>query len=302
MTLPDRSGTRLGPSIRLGLAMAASCYGFWGLVTIYWRLLNSVSVIEILGHRALWSFLFLVVWLALQGRLGEAGAALRDAQVRRSLLLSSTLLFLNWGIFVWAVGWGSVLQVSFGYFINPLMSIALGMGLLGERLNRAQSVAVGLAVLAVAYQAVALGEFPVVALWLAATFAAYGYCRKTVKVKAAPGLLVESLFQLPIALALLGWFEMRGEGHFLSAPHITALLMGTGPITAVPLVMFAAAAQRLRLATMGLIQYLVPSLQFLLAVVIFHEPLNPQRLLSFAIIWLALAVISIDALRREQAR
>lgn len=287
--------------IRTGVALGLASYTFWGLVTVYWRFINHVPVVEILGHRALWALLASGLWLAWRGGFGEVRAAITNSKALRRLALSSAILFLNWAMFVWAVGWGSTLDVSFGYFINPLMSVVIGVAVLAERLNLAQKAAVLLAAIAVAAQGLLLGVFPFVALWLAGTFAIYGYLRKTVAVRAAPGLFIESLFQFPLALAIIACVEISGAGHFGDDVVTTLMLLGAGPITALPLIMFAAAAQRLKLATMGLMQYIVPSLQFLLAVVVFGEPLNWVKLGTFFIIWLALMIFTTDALRREHA-
>lgn len=301
MTQPTAMQRRGLPDsdIRMGVALGLSSYAFWGLVTIYWRFVNHVPLLEILGHRALWALVASGAWLAWSGGFGGVRAAFADRRAIRTLALSSAILFLNWAMFVWAVGWGSTLDVSFGYFINPLMSVVIGVVALSERLNAAQKISVALAAIAVAAQGLLLGVFPFVALWLAGTFAIYGYLRKTVAVRAAPGLFIESLFQLPVALAIIAWVEVGGHGHFGSDAFTTAMLLGTGPITALPLIMFAAAAQRLKLATMGLMQYIVPSLQFLLAVAIFGEPLNWVKLGTFVIIWLALMIFTTDALKRE---
>lgn len=279
--------------------MAMFSYVFWGLVTIFWRWLKEVPLIEIIAHRALWSLVFVGLWLTVLGQFGEVRKALADGPVRRALVFSGLLLFFNWFIFVWAVTWVSVLEVSFGYFINPLMSVALGMVLLGERLNRAQQLAVLLALLAVIVEAVALGTVPFVALLLAGTFATYGYVRKTVAVGPAPGLFIECVAQLPIALAILAWCASMGQSHLLGDAQTTALLIATGPVTALPLITFAAAARRLSLATMGLMQYFVPSLQFALALTVFHEPLGWVKLATFCIIWLGLAIFTVDAVRRD---
>lgn len=286
---------------RTGVLLALFAYVFWGIVTVFWRGLQHVPLLEIIAHRVLWSFIFVGLWLAWQGRLGEVRTALVQKRVRWALFASGGLLLTNWLVFVWAAAWGSVLEISLGYFINPLMSVALGMLLLAERLNRAQQIAIALAAVAVTVQAVGLGTIPIVALWLAATFAAYGYCRKTIDVRAAPGLMIESMVQLPLAIVVLGWIGWQtGTSSMLADGYTASMLLLTGPVTALPLIMFAAAARRLRLATMGLLQYSVPSIQFLLAVYLFAEPLGIVKLGTFMLIWLALVIFTTDALARER--
>lgn len=297
MTGPQSSANE----IRAGLLMGASCYIFWGFATIYWRWLGHAPTLAVIGHRALWSLLFALGYVAVRGRLSEVRSALADPKALALLACSSALIFLNWLVFVWAVTSGRLLEVSFGYFVNPIMSVAIGMLLLGERLNLAQSTALGLALLAIAIQAIGLGAFPWVALYLAATFAGYGYVRKIAQVRPTPGFVVESLMHLPFAAAIVGWFEIDGSGPFASDAATALLLIGAGPVTALPLMVFAAAARRLQLITVGVLQYFVPSIQFGLAVGVYGEHMSPLRLATFVVIWIGLAVFTADAVWRDVA-
>jgi chloramphenicol-sensitive protein RarD len=218
------------------------------------------------------------------------------------MLVSSVLLAVNWLIYVYAIESGQILQTSFGYFINPLANVATGMLLLGERLNRWQMLAIGIAVVAIAIQAVGMSGIPFIALGIALTFAAYGYFRKTARVSSTTGLFVETLLLAPIAVLYLVYTFIRDGGIGPHAePATLGLLVLTGPATAVPLLLFAFAVRRLRLTTIGMLQYIAPSIAFLLAVLVYNEPLSPLRLLSFALIWLSLAVYTADSLLRRRS-
>jgi chloramphenicol-sensitive protein RarD len=294
-----------------GLAAAVTAFVIWGLITIYWHALNQVPLFEVVAHRTIWACLFAGLWLTWRGELDDAWTALGDPAKRRYLALSSILLMLNWTVFILAISWNQVLQASLGYFINPLMSVAIGTFLLNERLNRAQTIAVALASFAVLIQAVLMGTIPWLALIMAASFAIYGLLRKQAPVRSGTGIFVESVLLVPLAFAVLivgglmrwQWFGAPSAPHafsqLLSDPFHALLLIGSGPATAVPLILFGVAAQRLRLTTLGLLQYIAPSLQFLLAIFLFAEPLEPLRMFTFALIWFALAIITVDALRRS---
>jgi chloramphenicol-sensitive protein RarD len=293
-TVNDEAGQRLG------LILAGGTYAFWSLTTLYWHALNTVPLVEIVGYRSLWSAVTVALLLWWTGRLGDVLQAVRNRRTLILLAASGLMLFANWSIFIWAVGWFSVLEASLGYFINPLMSVAIGAVMLGERLNRAQLTAVGLATVAVIVQGLTLGHFPIVALAIGATFAIYGYLRKTINVPAVAGLFVESVVQLPLALLFLGWYAWHADGTQAMSMATMLLLAGSGLITAVPLITFAMAARRLPMLTMGLMQYIVPSGQFLLAILWFGEALSPMRLATFALIWAGLVIFTLDAWRRTQ--
>ena len=283
-------------SRRSGLVQGTLAYGLWGLVAAYWKLLAHVSPVELISHRAVWG-LFTFVAIALAFGQGPAlRVALRDVRLVAVMALSATLLALNWGIFVWATISGHLLDASLGYYINPLVSVALGMIVLRERLRPLQWVAIALAAVGVIQLAWRVGHVPWVSLVLAGSFGLYGLVRKTARVEALVGSTIETMIMAPVAAVYLA---AAGGGVAAHTDGVTlALLVGTGVITAVPLVLFTSAARALPLSTVGFLQYLTPTGQFLLAVLAYGEPLAHDRLLAFIWIWAGLAVFSIDLARR----
>jgi chloramphenicol-sensitive protein RarD len=257
-----------------------------------------------MGHRIVWCCLLVFAWLALRGEAGSVRAALASVVTRRRLAASAIFISMNWLIYVWAVANGHVVDASLGYFINPLFSVVLGVFVLGERLNRAQWTAVSLAAAGVLYLAIVLGRPPWIALWLAGSFGMYGLIRKVVAVDAVPGLATETLLLAPFALAFLAWSEWRGTGALgHSTALVDALLVGSGLVTAMPLALFSYGARRIPLSTVGLVQYIGPTLQFLIGVSVFHEPFPRARAIGFVMIWSALAIYAADGLlRRRRAR
>lgn len=284
-----------------GLAVGLAAYLLWGFLPLLFDLLRHVGATTVVANRTLWSLLFVGAILIVAGRTSEVRAVLRDRASTMRMAVAALFLVANWLIYVYAVETNQVLEASFGYFINPLVNVAFGMVLLGERLNRVQAVAVAIAFVAIAIQAVGLGTVPLIALTLAVTFAIYGYLRKTAKATALSGLFVETLVLSPIALAFLAFTAIR-DGNLgpLTDPYSLFLLMLTGPGTAVPLLMFAYAVQRLRLTTIGMLQYIAPSIAFVLALVVFGEHLNATRLASFGLIWLSLIVYTADSVVRRR--
>jgi chloramphenicol-sensitive protein RarD len=284
-----------------GLAAAIAAFSIWGAMPLYLRPLQALSALEIMAHRIVWCCLLVFAWLAMRGELQTVRAALADRGVRLRLVASATLISVNWLVYVWAVNHDHVIESSLGYFINPLFSVVLGVMVLGERLNRPQQFAVGLAVIGVLYLAVIAGRPPWIALVLAASFGLYGLIRKVVAVDAVPGLATETLLLTPFALAWLLWLEARGTGALgHAAPHVNAMLVGSGLITALPLALFAYGARRIPLSTVGLVQYIGPTLQFLTGVWIFHEPFSRERGIGFLFIWAALALYAVDGLWRNR--
>ena len=284
-----------------GLAAAVTAFTIWGAMPLYLKPLGALPALEIMSHRIVWCCVLVFGWLALRGQLGAVRAALGDPRVRTRLMASATLISINWIIYVWAVGNGHVIDSSLGYFINPLFSVVLGVVVLGERLNRPQLFAVALAVAGVLYLGVVAGRPPWIALALAASFGLYGLIRKVVVVDAVPGLATETLLLAPFAVAVLLWVEARGTGAFgHSTATIDALLLGSGLITALPLALFAYGARRIPLSTVGLVQYIGPTLQFLLGVWLFHEPFTRERGVGFAFIWAALVIYAADGLWRNR--
>lgn len=284
-----------------GLAVGIGAYLMWGFLPLLFDLLRHVGATTLVAHRTLWSLLFVGVILILAGRTAEVRAVLRDRASTMRMGIAALFLAVNWLIYVYAVETSQVLEASFGYFINPLVNVAFGMVLLGERLNRVQAVAIAIATIGIAIQAAGLGSFPFIAVSLAVTFAIYGYLRKTAKASSAAGLFVETLLLSPIALAYLA-ITMASEGSLgpLTDPWTLFLLVLTGPGTAVPLLLFAYAVQRLRLTTIGMLQYIAPSIAFVLALVVFGEHLNATRLVSFGLIWLSLVIYTADSVARRR--
>lgn len=286
-------------SARRGLAYGVSAYFAWGLAVLYFKAIARVPAEEILAHRITWSVPLLLVWLAWRGRLGEIRPALRDRRTLLTLLGSTALIATNWLIFIRAVSTGHIVEASLGYYINPLVNVLLGMVVLRERLRPAQWASVLLAAAGVAYFAFALGSLPGVALVLAVSFALYGLLRKTVRVDGALGLAVETSLLFPVAVAFLLVRGFEGKLVFGQDAPITALLLAAGLVTSLPLLWFTNAVRRLRLATIGFLQYISPSLQLLLAVALYGEPFTNTHLVTFACIWIALANYSLDAWRRR---
>lgn len=274
-----------------GLAAAVAAFTIWGLLPLYLKPLSQLSALEIMSHRIVWSCVLVFAWLAVRGELGAVRVAIANPATRLRLVASATLVSLNWLIYVWSVTHGHVIESSLGYFINPLLNVVLGVLLLGERLDGQQKFAVGLAAAGVLYLTVIGGRPPWIALALAASFGLYGLIRKVVAVEAVPGLATETLLLAPLALAFLLWLGAQGTGAFgHSTPHVTALLAGSGFVTALPLALFAFGARRIPLSTVGLVQYIGPTLQFLLGLWLYREPFDLQRGIGFAFIWSALAV------------
>jgi chloramphenicol-sensitive protein RarD len=284
-----------------GLVAGLAAYLLWGFLPLLFKLLEGVPAATVVADRTIWSLLLVGAILLVGRRMAEVRMVFRDGAALRSMGLSAVILAGNWLLYVYAVETGQVLEASFGYFINPLVNVALGMVLLGERQNRWQVLSIVIAVVAIGIQAVGLGGIPYIALSLAISFAAYGYFRKTAKAGSTTGLFVETLLLAPVALAYLAFTVIRDGGLGPHAdPHSLGLLMLTGPATAVPLLLFAFAIQRLRLTTIGMLQYLAPTIQFLLAITLFAEPLNGLRLLSFGLIWLSLLVYTVDSMLRRR--
>ena len=286
---------------RGGVLFALLAYLSWGTVPLFWRAIRRVPSLEVLAHRVAWSMLVLIVLVGVM-RLGpEVRAVLGSWRRLRYLLVSGTLITINWGLFIWSVQRGHLLDASLGYFINPLVSVALGVLVLRESLRRAQRVSLAVASLGVLVLVIWLRQLPWVALALAASFGLYGLVRKTAPVESIVGLTVETLLVTPIAIVYLAMQTSAGESVFVtSPPWFVAVVALAGPITALPLVWFAAAARRLPLSTLGFFQYVAPTLQFLLAVLVFHEPLRGVQLLSFGAIWSALAIYTWDAVAHRR--
>ena len=281
---------------RTGLLFGIGAYVSWGILPLYLKLLKGVPALQVLSHRILWSLLLLaaVVVIARRGRAIVAAARGRTLLL---LCISAALIAINWLVYIWSVQHNHVLEASLGYFINPLVNVALGVALLGERIRRGQAVAVGIAALGVAVLAFSGGGAIGISLALALSFGFYGFVRKIAAIDALGGLTVETLLLAAPALAVLFHASANGTAAFGVDRHLDMLLILAGAVTAAPLLVFAAAARRMRYTTLGLLQYIAPTLQFAQAVLLFGEPLKPVHIVTFALIWTGCALYAFDSVR-----
>ncbi|MEJ7138229.1 EamA family transporter RarD [Amphibiibacter pelophylacis] len=282
-----------------GLWAAAAAYILWGLFPLYFHRLQAVDALEIVAHRSVWSLVFVALLLLIQRRWAWLTSVLRQPRVLATFTAAALLLSCNWLIYVWAVNHGHVLEASLGYFINPLVNVLLGVLVLGERPRRLQWGALAIAATGVVWMAVAQGAAPWIALALAGSFGFYGLLKKLARLGALEGLALETLVLAPIALPALLWLGQGSGGH---SAETWIWLVLAGPLTAIPLLLFGYGAQRVSLGTLGLLQYLGPTLQFALGWLVFEERLDAARLAGFALIWIALLIYSADALRQRPRR
>ena len=280
---------------RAGLLYGLAAYGSWGLVAFYFKAVAAVPPAEVLAHRIAWSVVFLVALLSVARRWGEVGRCLRSGPALGRLSVAAFLLAVNWLTYIYSVSSNQLLQASLGYFTTPLVNVLLGLAVLGERLRPLQWAAVGLAAAGVANLFLGAGEFPWIALTLAVSFGLYGLLRKQVAVDGVVGLTVETGLLLPPALGYLAFLSVTGAPSFGNGQRLDGLLVLSGLVTTVPLICFGQAARRLRLATLGFLQYLSPSLQLLLAVGVFGEPFRLVELAGFVLIWSGLVFYVVDA-------
>lgn len=283
------------PEATKGVLFGLSAYTLWGCFPLYFALFAGVPSYEVLIHRVLWSCLFLAIVVSVLGRWAPVRAALSQPKNLGFVLGCAVFIALNWGIYIYAVETRQVLQASLGYFLTPLVNVALGLLILRERISRLQGIAVVMAAVAILYQLILLGVVPWISLLLAFSFGTYGLLRKKVALDGLSGLFVETLLLLPVGLLALGWLNLSGVSHFTDSTTFTLLLMSSGIVTAIPLLFFAGAARRLKLSTIGFLMYINPTLQFCLALLVFDEPLSEEKLLSFVVIWLALGLYSWSA-------
>jgi chloramphenicol-sensitive protein RarD len=278
-----------------GALAAAIGFLIWGLVPVYWKQLAGINPVELITHRIVWSLVFLLAVVGWQRNFPALRAAFRSGRLIGLNLLSSALLAANWTVYVWAVNSGHVIESSLGYFLVPLVNVALGSALLHERLRPLQWTAIGFAALGVSFLLFRVGHVPWIALSLAGTWAGYGLLKKKSALGAITGLTVETLVLFPVAAALLLWWNHTGEGALGRVDgwhHVLVLVVGV--VTAVPLLLFAYGAQRIRLTTLGLLQYLAPTVQFLLGYFLYREPFDGGRLQAYGLIWAGLALYSAD--------
>ncbi|MGC3995435.1 MAG: EamA family transporter RarD [Propionicimonas sp.] len=288
-----------------GLALAFSAYLLWGAFPLYFELLSPAGAFEIIGHRILWTFLFCVIGVLVWREWGHLREVMANRKLFWGLTGAGVLVSANWTIYVWGVLNDHIVDAALGYFINPLVTVTLAVLVLKEKLRTAQKVAVGIGLVAVVVIAVGYGQVPWVALSLAATFGLYGLVKKQVGGIVSPlaGLTIETMLLAPVALVFLGWLQLSGAGHYLSeGSGLTIGLTLAGVVTAIPLLLFAAASSRIPLSMMGLIQYLTPVIQFSIGVWLNHEVMPTPRWIGFGLVWVALVVLTVDSLRAARGR
>ncbi|WP_136679052.1 EamA family transporter RarD [Neptunomonas sp. XY-337] len=282
-----------------GLLLALAAYGIWGCFALFFHLVKHIPAVEVLGHRVLWSLIFVAIVLSATRQWKKVRYAFNDRRLLLLLAGSSCMIAINWVLYIWAVGAGRAVEASLGYFINPLVAVALAVIFLKETLFGFQKIAIGLALAGVGYKLISVGELPWISLTLATTFAFYGLIRKQTQVDAVSGLFIETLILVPAALAYLSYLLLAGTGSSLSS-YDWGLLILSGIITALPLIAFSAAAKHLSLTVLGFMIYLAPSLQLLSAVLILGEPFNQDDWVTFALIWAGLIVFSGGAALKHQ--
>lgn len=281
-----------------GILYATSAYLLWGLLPIYWKALHIVPAAEILGHRMVWSLFVVVVLLAWKRHWGWVKTAVSTPRILLSFIGSGLLLGANWLTYIWAVNAGFVVETSLGYFVNPLVNVVMGVLFFRERLRVGQWTAVFIAFVGVLFLTLGYGQLPWIALTLALTFSFYGVLRKKAPLNSLEGLSLETAVLFPFAFGYLLYLQVSGQAMFAHAGWVTTLLLVlAGAVTAVPLLLFAAGARRIHFSTVGLLQYIAPTMQFSLGVFLYHEPFTTQRLIGFSVIWLALLLYSVDGVR-----
>ncbi|MFN3278830.1 MAG: EamA family transporter RarD [Paracoccus hibiscisoli] len=286
-----------------GLVYAIAAYGLWGFLPIYMKALAHLPAAEIIAHRILWSLPIAAAVLLWQGRAAEVGQALRQPRLLAMGALTAMLISVNWLIYVWAIANDQAMDAALGYYINPLFSVLLGATLLGERLSRGQFAAIALAATAVIILTAQAGSLPLVAIGLTLSWGFYAYCKKSLPLGPNQGFTLEVLLLAPLAAGFLIWQAVQGQSHFTSGGWAqTLLLLGCGPVTAIPLLFYANGAKLIRLSTIGILQYIAPTMIFLCAVLIFGEPFDGARLVAFPLIWAALAIYSVTLLRQAGQR
>ncbi len=278
-----------------GVILAGGAYVLWGLLPVYWKQLHTVPALQTLSHRIVWALVFTCILLTVRCDWAWLKPALRSRKTVLAFLASTIFLSINWLTYIWAVNANYVVESSLGYFITPLLNVALGVLLYQERMRGGQWVAIVLAGAGVLYLAIVYGHFPWIGLTLSVSFALYGVLRKQAPLPSLQGLTLETMFAALPALLYLALMQVSGEAAFVNdGSLITILLIGAGAITAVPLIMFAAGVRLIPLTTLGILQFISPTIQFLLGVLVYNEPFNGQRLLGFSLVWLALIVFTVE--------
>lgn len=303
MTTETQTPAAIPDDGRKGFIMVLVVYVIWGFMPLYMKALGHIPPLEFLANRVVWGVPVAGIMLALRGRLGDILTALRSPRMLAMALLTATLISVNTGTYLWAVNAGRALEGAMGYFINPLLSVLLGAFFLKEKLSVVQLAAVGLAAVAVVILTIDAGHLPWVAITMALSWGLYGFFRKTLPIGPNQGFFLEVLLLAIIGLPYMIWLETSGQGHlFNGQPGDVPLLLSIGLITAIPLMIFAAGAKMLRLSTVGIMQYVTPTIVFLIAVFVFHEPLSLVKLGAFALIWAALALYTASMLMQLRGR
>lgn len=300
---PVRAYGRLVENSRRGVAYGVAAYVCWGFFPLYWPLLDPASPLEVLAHRFVWSMVFVLILITLTGKWDRIREIARNRSLMLTLAAASVVIAINWGTFIYGVTNGHVIETSLGYFINPLVTVLLAVVVLKERLSRAQWCAVGIGTFAVVVLAIDYGRVPWVALAVAASFAAYGFFKKKANLGATEGLAMETAILFPVALTFLIALQLSGNltfGH--AGPKNVILLIGTGIVTAIPLLLFGGAATRLSLTSIGILQYLGPVIQFIAGLTIFGETMTQSRWYGFVLVWIALVIFTVDALNSHRKR
>ena len=283
--------------MKRGVLLAVGAYTIWGIAPIYWKLIENIPSFEIVGHRIVWSFIVVIGVIWLLGNFHNFKNSFNSWHTIFPLLISATLLLVNWSVYIWAVNSGYIVDSSLGYFINPLVNVFLGVLFFREKLRTWQWISVGIAFIGVLYLSFSYGVLPRISLVLAFTFGFYGLIKKRISLNSITSFSIETGFLFIPAFVYLLILEINGQGSFGRGPtNGTLLLALTGLVTAIPLVMFGSAVQKVRLSSIGFIQYIAPTLQFLIGVLVYGESFNVNRIIGFSIIWIALAIFTIDSI------
>jgi chloramphenicol-sensitive protein RarD len=288
-----------------GVGYAIGAYTLWGVLPIYWKLIHSVPALEIISHRVIWSFVFVILIILISGRFADFKESIRDRKNIRPFILTAILLSINWFTYIWAVNAGYIVESSLGYFINPLVSVLLGVVFMKEKLRVWQWVSVALALVGIAYLTWRYGSLPWIGLTLAFSFAFYGLVKKKATLNSLQGITVETGIMGIPAIGYLLFLEATGKGAFGNQPPwVLVMLILAGVVTGLPLMMFSAAARLIPLSTLGFLQYIAPTMQFFIGVLIYREPFSPDRLVGFGVIWVALLIFSFEGFfaRRQATR
>ncbi len=288
----------MNPSLS-GVLFALAAFASWGFLPAYWKQMQAAPPFEILCHRIVWSCVFLFVILCVQKRGKEVGQVFRSPSQWKGLVISSLLIAANWFVYIWAVNSGRVVETSLGYYINPMINVLLGFVLLNETFTRLQCISLGFALTGVVYSLLAYGKLPLFGLSLAVTFAFYGYSRKRIQVGPLPGLFVETLILMIPALGYILFLMAAGKSCFFKDVGLTLWMVGAGVVTSLPLLWFAAAAGRLKLSTIGILQYLAPTIAFVLGVFVYKEPFSVHSLGTFACIWIGVILYTLEFYRQH---